>query len=214
MLAHHVLEEDVAGLLPTDVDPSRRESRELHDRELRLPARLKSHREIENEVRDVRRRERGIDGGWRENREDLALEDAVHLTALAPHELPGREEAHAALAERRYDLVREDRRGARAQLARPLQHAREELGSQKPGGIAMLDAGPDQIPDARDPNHEEFVQVRRADAQEAGPLEHRIRGVPGLLQDALVERQPREEPVQVPRLAVDLVRHASPTKEP
>jgi hypothetical protein len=49
---------------------------------------------------------------------------------------------------------------------------------------------------ARDPGHEEFVEVGSRDRQEAQPFEQRMRRIGGFLEHAAVERQPRQLAVE------------------
>ncbi len=55
-----------------------------------------------------------------------------------------------------------------------------------------LDAAAQLAADARDPDHEEFVEVIGRDRDEADPLEQRMGRIGGLQQDAAVELQPRQ----------------------
>jgi hypothetical protein len=48
---------------------------------------------------------------------------------------------------------------------------------------------------ARDPHHEELVEIVRGNRQEAQPLQHRVVLVFGLFQDPAVKVQPGEFPV-------------------
>jgi hypothetical protein len=54
----------------------------------------------------------------------------------------------------------------------------------------------DLVEDPGDADHEELVEVRREDAAELDPLEQRLVGVGGEIEDALVEVEPRELAVQ------------------
>jgi hypothetical protein len=49
---------------------------------------------------------------------------------------------------------------------------------------------------ARDPDHEELVQVRREDGAELDALEQRLRLLGGEVEDARIELDPRELAVQ------------------
>ncbi len=59
------------------------------------------------------------------------------------------------------------------------------------------ESGDDAALQARDPHHEELVEVAGEDRQEVRPLEHRKRRILGELEHALVERQPAELAIQV-----------------
>ena len=74
----------------------------------------------------------------------------------------------------------------------------ERLGGQPVvlGALQAVDCP--LLPEARHADHEELVEVRLADGQELQPLEERPPGVPGLLDDPLVEGEPRQLPVQRP----------------
>ena len=60
-----------------------------------------------------------------------------------------------------------------------------------------MDLGFDLLLEARDPDHEELVEVRPVDRDEFEPLEQRVARVEGLLEDPVVERQPRQLAVDV-----------------
>ena len=79
--------------------------------------------------------------------------------------------------------------------------ARREIASSTSRGSRPLaardgEAGRDPPLQAGDADHEELVEVAREDRQEAHPLEQRHARVLGELEDALVERQPRQLPVE------------------
>ena len=69
---------------------------------------------------------------------------------------------------------------------------RELLGRGQPVDRALLDSAQLLALQSSDPDHEEFVDVRARDRQEAQPLEQRVGLVLGLLQHPPVERQPRQ----------------------
>ena len=110
VLADHVFQEHEPHIvLSPDLDPARRRPRKLDDREARLsPLALQARGEVEREVRHVRERERGIDRGRGQDREDLPREETVEEGALARLQV-GRDEANARFPERGLDLLRVER---------------------------------------------------------------------------------------------------------
>ena len=62
---------------------------------------------------------------------------------------------------------------------------------------ALLQPGDDLLLQAADALHEELVEVRGRDGEELDALEQRRALVLGLVQHAVVEREPRELPVEV-----------------
>ena len=150
---------------------------------------------------------RRVDGCGRQNRKYLGREEAVEKGPLSRLKVGRRDEADAALAERRHDRLGVERGRLRAKRASLDRDPLQELRGGGSIGLAMLEARAHQFADSRDADHEEFVEVRREDAEKPCPLEHRVRFVPGLFQDPTVEAEPSEGTAQEARFA-----HATSTK--
>ena len=86
----------------------------------------------------------------------------------------------------------------RMQLVRDPRDLLQHLARFEPGGGAHGEAGRDPALETGDADHEELVEVAGEDREEPGPLEQRHVFVHGQLQDALVELQPGDLPLEEP----------------
>jgi hypothetical protein len=154
-----------------------------------LPPQIEDHAEAE--VGDEGERVRRVDRDRRENREQALHEVSLEPLALPPVEIAGSENRNVrgvqlgpqllpaallALDQRRHPLVDQDQLLGRVVAVRapgPL-----------PGAQLSLESG--------DPDHRELFQIARRDRQKTEPFEQRIALVVGLLEDALVEGEPRQ----------------------
>ena len=92
-----------------------------------------------------------------------------------------------------------------------LQRDRVELlGRGQPVGGQILDPAQLLALQARHPGHEEFVDVRARDRQEAEPLEQRMRDVGRFLEHPAVERQPRQFAIEIATSGWPRLAHAAP----
>src|SRR5829696_891119 len=85
------------------------------------------------------------------------------------------------------------------ELLRVVVDAQELFLRRHPVGDRVRELRGHLLLQPRDPDHEELVQVGLGDRDEAYPLQERMPLVAGLLQDPVVEPQPRELPVYVQR---------------
>ena len=147
-------------------------------------------RDREAEIGDERERVRRIDRERREHREDVAQEIVLEpgavglLEACRPR--PARCSAPRAPRAARASAPADRSPGSRP----PRRCASSCSDGVSPSGLLVGDAGAHLALEAGDADHEEFVEVVGRDRQEAHPLEQRMGGVLGLLQDAPVEMQP------------------------
>ena len=193
-----LLEQDVGAR--ADLPQARQHRRHLDAREAALAGARVAHgdRQRQRQVADVRERVRRIDRQRRQDREDLVQE------ALAQLELALR----SLLVAARCGCLRLGQLGratpayrsasARAWSCRTRSRMRvEDLGGRQAVGRRPGVAGGDLLLEARHADLEELVEVAGEDGQEAGPLQQRVALVLRLVEDALVELQPRQLAVDV-----------------
>ena len=146
--------------------------------------------EIGNEGEGVRR----VDRKGREHREDRGEEFPLEPDAVLPRQLAG---PHDLDVFRRERLLQHGERGLllELQLVDLLEDLAQLLGRRAPVGAALGDLLPDLAFEPGDAHHEELVEVGCGDRQEAHPFQERVGGVLRLVQDATVELEPGELPV-------------------
>ena len=83
-------------------------------------------------------------------------------------------------------------------------HGLELLFRIQPIGAHVVQPGLELLDRRRDPDHEELVQVAADNGEELDPFEERVARVACLLQDALVEGQPAQVPVDVERRVLEV----------
>ena len=153
--------------------------------------------ERQREVGDVGERAPEADRERRQDREDLAPEALVEALSLVGGDVVEAHDADAVLVQRRAQVL--------LQRARLALHVVGDLGADRVERLARraavlerrLDAGVDLVVQARDPDHEELVEVVGGDRDELQPLEQRHGLVLRELDHALVELQPRQLAVEV-----------------
>jgi hypothetical protein len=199
VLPHHTLQgnERVSILQPDEPgDPGA--DGHLHPGERRrcLAGIPQAHQQIEGQVRDERERVGGVDGLGRHQREDVlgVVIPEILLLRLAQVLVGG---DHDAVLGQLVQHCEE-----RPVLAL-LEHAHQEaarvqlfFGRAAVEG-AGLNPGPELLLETADPFHEELVDVRADDGDELGPLEQGHALVFRLGENAEVEVQPGELPVEV-----------------
>ncbi len=146
-----------------------------------------------------------IEGERGEGREDLPLEVAAEQLPLFALEIVVGEHGQIGVAQRLDQVVL------------PAIHLRGELGDQLPpdGGQLLRRGHPvgrglqhprfQLAAQSGDSNHEELVEVGGEDRQELDPLERRMPGIERLLQDAAVELDPAQLPVDVQGRVIEIV---------
>ena len=195
-------DERAAARRPAPATSRGRTRGDLHDRQEsapRAPAPAppllapQEQGDVEGLVAQVRERVPGVDGERRERREHIDGEVGARRGGLlrgearagATMKSPARRElGHELLAPGPVPLLDERMRARR--------HRRELLGREEPVGRGLGDAARDLLLQPGDPDHEELVEVRADDAEELEALEERQRAIARLLEDALVELEPRE----------------------
>ncbi len=172
--------------------------RHLHDTERRLAAAvaIEHDAEVQGLVAEVRERVTRVDGDRREDREDLALEPGVERPQLGLVELLRFHEQNPVVGELRNDVL-EALRLRLDELMHALGDGAQRLGRGHPVGPELADLAGELLLEPGDAHHEELVEVRSDDGEELEALEQRNRLVFGLGEDAPVELEPRELPVQV-----------------
>ena len=105
--------------------------------------------------------------------------------------------------ERREELVRQAARHARERAPQWRLIARELLFGGQTVFRARVHLGLDLLLDRGDPDHEELVEIGPEDRDELEPLEQRVALVERLLEDAVVELEPRQLAVDVERRVVE-----------
>src|SRR6266851_935592 len=197
---YDVLERDESGVV-SKRDEARQHRRHLDAGEamlptLRIPDR---NRKVEREVGDVRERMARVYGQRRQHWEDLLPEDRVELRQLLLAHLVAANNGDARSAEGRDDarvvepgLPLDESFDPAADGLQLLQRLYSGRGRHRDGcQHLLLEAG--------DADLEEVVQVLAEDGEEPHPLEQGQIGVLGHGQDALVEVQPGQLPVQESR---------------
>ncbi len=147
--------------------------------------------QAEREVRDVGERPADAEDERGQRREHLPEEEVVDLAPLLGVRLGVGDDPDALVLEGGLQLPREGALDAIALLDRGLADRLdllERLHAIGPGG----QRGGDLIVEVGDPDHEELVQVRLPDGAVLEALDQGDRFVLGELEDAVVERHPRD----------------------
>jgi hypothetical protein len=155
------------------------------------------HAERERQVGDVREGAAEADGERRQDREDLAAEAIVERAPLLSADVVDADDADAVLGQRGPQLELEAARLALDVLAHDPADLLQRRARRTPVLARLLDPRLDLVVQARHADHEELVEVGRADRAELHALEQRDRLVLGQLEHARVELQPRELAVEV-----------------
>ena len=150
-------------------------------------------------VVEVRERVRRVDRQGGQDGVDLGVEVAVEVGGLLRVEVLGLADQDAALGQRRAEFVVPDLVLVGDEFVGPPGDL-DELGQRAHavlGDVLRLQAVVELRLEAGDADLEELIEVRGRDGQEAQSVQQRDRGVAGLLQDAFVESQPAQFPVDV-----------------
>ena len=180
-------------------DEAREHRRHLDSRESLLLLLRVAHedREVQREVRDVRKRMAGVDRERGQHREDLLPEDAVQLGELLATHLLAAHQRDPGGGERRHHLLVEpdlpldqalDPRPDRLQLF----ERRHSIGR---GG---RDRRQDLLFEACHAHLEEVVEVLAEDGEEAHPFEEGQLRILGHREHPFIEVEPRKLAVDVP----------------
>ena len=155
----------------------------------------KFHGEIQAAACEEGEGVRGIERHGRHDGIDLALEKLREPQRPLPCQLFGAHEAYALCGEFSGDESEAaiDRAVLAVRLARDGEHL---LAGRKPRDVLVRDAARDEMLQAGDADHEEFIEVRAGDGDEAQALQQGILLARRFLEDALVEAQPRTFAVQ------------------
>jgi hypothetical protein len=174
--------------------------------QLRPAIRVADHDgEVERQPGDVRERVRGVDRQRGEHREDLVAEVVAQPVPLGGVEVRPTHDLDALGRQRGGDLLQEAVGVPAHELGGPLGDHLQLLPGGEPVGAADRQAGLHAPLQAGDPHHVELVQVAGEDGQELGPLQQRRAGILGQRQDARVEVEPGQLPVEETVLGQRLV---------
>ena len=162
------------------------------------PAPVPDHDEhVEREVGDVREGVGRVYGERREYGQNVPDEPLPELPPFGGPDLVVGHHAYALVFERRNNLRVQYPAPLLEELLRVVVDAQELFLWRHPVGDRVRELRGHLLLQPRDPDHEELVQVGLGDGDEAHPLQERMPLVAGLLQDPVVEPQPRELPVYV-----------------
>ena len=150
-------------------------------------------------VADEREAVAGVDGERREDGEDAAAEPRLGLHALRIVELLPAQDADAVGRQARQHAVAERDGLAVAERGHAGADTVELLRGGQRLGHGAGDAGLDLALEDADALHEELVEVRRVDGEEAQALEKRRARVGGDVEDACVELEPLDVAVEEAR---------------
>ena len=185
------------------LDQARQRARHLHDGRAALASvgvvARHGHDEIERLVVDARKRMRRVEPHRRQHRQDLVGEVALDPRLLALVPVGALEQPNALALERGQEHLVQQPVLLRDERVSALADAAQRLGVGHAVRLAARDAMALLLAQPGHANLEELVEVRAADREEAHALEQRRRRVLGLLEDAGVELQLRQFPVQVQR---------------
>ena len=194
MARDDVLEEHVAP--PAGIghlDEPRQHARDRNDAVAKPPARSarrEADREVQRLVPEVGEGVAGIERDGREDWKDFPPEVVGDEGFRLRREVPGPEEPHAGALQVGEHVLQE-------RLVLPGNHdvaARADrgdlLGGRERVQCRLLDVADQLLLEARDTNHEEFVEVRRGDREELEALEDRDLGIAGLFEHPFVEGDP------------------------
>ena len=208
MRPDHLLEQHKRGTRSVrDADQPRQAGRDLHDREPRIGfagRRLENHDEIETERREQRKRTGTVDRERCQHREHGFAKECAQGCRIA--EALERDEPDLALGQSRQQIasgqIVEGDHELVASLSHGLQLQRRRESRQIDGCVGLCQ----RLLEAGHTNHEELVEVRRGDGDKLDALEQRRARVGGLLEDALIECEPRQLAIDEQR-AGNLRRH-------
>ena len=157
------------------------------------------HGQVERQPGDVRERVRRVDRERGQHGEDPLGEEVVIWPSARPRSSSSQRSSWMpCVAERREDVIAEHLAVPLHQLARLAPDRLEQLAWHHAAGGLDGDAGREPALQARDPHHEELVEVAREDREEARALEQRQVCVLGQLEHPAVEPQPGELAVEEP----------------
>ena len=202
---HHIFEQHKArasrGGRGHHDDP-RQDLRHLHHGKQTIWAQplhvFEHHAQIETTIVITGRRVGRIDRHRREDRQDAVLKKPVDVFALLSFERVVSQELKTFGRHRRPDAVLEAAILPGDEILRALGHRLELLDRAETVGRIILRGtlAEGLLADARQPDHEEFVEVGTEDRQKFEPLHQRVLGVLRLLQHAEVELQPAQLAVE------------------
>ena len=194
--ANHVLEQDVRLTFAAgDLDQPREAGRHLHDRETArgfIGRGLEQERQIQAERGEQRERPRHVDGQRRQDGQHRLAEERAERGAAGIAEVGERHDSDALRGERRQQLFVDQAIQGAHEGVRSAADCGQLLGGGQARRIAGRFSLFNRPLDGGGADHEELVEIRRSDRRELHPLEQRRRRVGRFLQDALVERDPRE----------------------
>jgi hypothetical protein len=193
---HQLFQEDEPRLGPGQADEPLKLRRQQNQRVQRVATRRVEELQHDPQplVGDEGERVRRINGDGRQDREDMVVEPRLQPVPLGLGDLVGIDHRDADLGQFAHQ-VDPDPVLVAHQRAGDLMDGRQLLFRGQvlrgPGG----DAGRHLPLQSGHPDHVEFIEVAGADRQEAKPLQQGMGRVHRLFENALVEGQPAEFPV-------------------
>jgi hypothetical protein len=170
---------------------ARQRAWDLNDREAGIASEGVHALELDDEVQtlvlDPRKRPRRVEGERRQYRLHLAFEVALEDCRLGARDALRPQQADARLGQCGRDFVVEDPVLVGDQRACPSVNRLQLLGNRTPVRPHRDRAALQALLEAGDTDLEEFVEVARADGQEAQALEQRQGRVLGQVQNPLIE---------------------------
>ena len=164
-------------------------------------------REREREVREKRKGMPRIDGQRRQHRKDGLPEIRARTAFDVPVEGLPIVDPDSVLIEQRKQISGQRFGRAGELLAHDLADPRELLARRQPVRTSLADPGLELLVEARDPDHEELVEVAIEDREEFHPLEKGPARVERFVQNALVESEPRNLAVEIQGRIFDVDRN-------
>ncbi len=191
--------------------PARQDLGHLHPRETLLAVRASQHHgEREAEVRDVREGMAGIDRERRQYRKDVAVEIRVDMRAVHRREIvDALMDREALLRKRGQEVLHQALSVSSHQRAHDRRDRRELVLGRHAVGGPLDDARRRLLLEARDAHLEELIEVAAEDGHKLEPLEQRGSRVERLVQNAPVELEPGELPIEVEGWVADVDRGGS-----
>ena len=157
---------------------------------------MEQRTDVETAARDERERMRGVEGDRRQDRKDLAVEEAAQPGLLLGRQPIGVRKEDTFLLERGLQhLVPADVEVAHL-FARNAVDRVERFRGRLAVGLAGGDPGLRLLLQAGDANLVELREVGVDDRKELHAFHQRVAGVLRLLQDPAVEGEPRQLPIQ------------------
>jgi hypothetical protein len=152
--------------------------------------------DAERAVAQVRKGMAAVDRERREDGHERVAEVVVEEAALLVADVLGAQEQNALVGEQGQDVLEETAVLLLHERVHVRGHGRHRLRAREPVRPRRRLVPRVDVPlEGGHAHHEELVEVRAEDGEELHPLQQRHGGIPRLVEDAPVELQPRQLPV-------------------